>query len=225
MTLRTIENEFSDELLKQTSEESKLDLTLEGPLLSKLPPKIIWARLQHKYDPTLTPQDMTISGYHFDCFKNVSEAKNKYPEVSLEFVGKPWLVGQFRESTEDKAIIDFASLGAVLLSKSEIQSNKTNDLWWHELPLWLSYALSPELWGPQGKWTRFHDRLINIFTEKSLLDVPSSPGYYTLKGEASILKEQGFSGTRLDKSYVIVLPWTFSLTSLERLEKVIRQEF
>jgi hypothetical protein len=225
MTLRTIENEFSDELLKQIADESKLDLTIDGPILSKLPPKLIWAKLQHKHDPSLTPQDITIPGYFFDCFENVTEAKKEYPQVNLEFVGRPWTIFQFRESNEEKAIVDFPSLGAVLLSKKEIQGSKTNELWWHQLPLWISYALGPELWGAQGKWTRFHERLHGLLNEKNLLDGPSSPGYYTLKGKASILKDYGFEGTSLDKSYLIVLPWTFSLTSLERLEKLIRQEY
>jgi hypothetical protein len=37
--------------------------------------------------------------------------------------------------------------------------------------------------------------------------------------------EEGFMGTSLEKSYVLVLPWTFSLSDFEKLEKVIQQEF
>lgn len=225
MTLRIIENEFSEELLKQNVEESELDLSIDGPFYSKLPPKLVWAKLQHKHDPSLIPEDVAIPGFYYDCFKNMAEAKKKYPTVSLEFVGRPWTISEFRQSNEISALVDFSSLGTVLLSKAELHGQKTHDLWWHTLPVWLSYALSPELWGTQGKWTRFHDRLKALLTEKDLLEGPSSPGYYTLKGKASILKDKGFKGTQLDKSYLIVLPWTFSLTSLERLEDIIRQEF
>lgn len=221
MTLRTIESEFSELLLKQTEKESSFDLALDGALWNQLHPKVLLAQL--KFENQL-PESMTIPGFNYDCFANFTDAKLAYPDISLEFEGRPWTIKKFLDDGYEDAIIYFKDLGTIVLSKKEMNAVPKPSLYWHTLPLWMNYALSPELWGTQGKWTRFHLRLESLFKEKNLL-VSSSTGYYSLKSEASQLREHGFHGTEVDKTYVLVLPWTFPLTGLEKLEEVVRQEF
>jgi hypothetical protein len=225
MTLRTIESEFSDELLKQTLIETKFDLTVDGKVITKLHPKLIWSKLQLKHNPEMVPLSVQIPGWHYDCFENLALAEAKYPQIPNKFTGRPWAIFQFLEKNETEAIIDFGDLGSIVLSKNELGATPKSELAWHQLPLWTSYALSPELWGAPGKWSRFHLRLIKLFEDSNLLENGSKTGYYILKPQASKLATAGFIGTAFEKSYVLVLPWSFSLTALEKLEKTIRQEF
>jgi hypothetical protein len=221
MTLRTIESEFAELLLKQTEKETSFDLTIDGPLWNQVHPKVLLAGL--KFDNQL-PEVLPLPGFHYDCFANFTDAKLAYPDISLEFEGRPWTVKKFIEGAYAEAIIYFKDFGTIVLSKNEMSTLPKPLLYWHTLPLWMNYALSPELWGAQGKWTRFHLRLENLFKEKNLL-VSSTTGYYSLKSEASKLRDHGFHGTDVDKTYVLVLPWTFSLSALEKLEEIVRQEF
>lgn len=225
MTLRTIESEFSEALQKELIEEKVIDMTIDGPIVTKLHPKIIWARLQLKYDSQRPVEMIQIPGWFYDCFANVDEASAKYPSIGLKFEGRPWAMYQFMNSTYQDAIIDFGDLGTVVLSRQELSATSAQNLYWHQLPLWLNYALSPEVWGTQGKWTRFHARLEKLFNDYGLLKENSKPLHYVLKEDVVKLKNQGFEGTLLEKSYVLVLPWSFSLTALEQLEKSIRLEF
>lgn len=90
---------------------------------------------------------------------------------------------------------------------------------------WLNYALSPELWGPAGKWTRFHQKLTDLFEKFNLLEAPSEIGFYRLKSKAKLIEKYGFKGDDLGDCYQIILPWDFSLSSLNKLEEIITQEF
>ena len=225
MTLKAIESEFAELLQGQLKENYPLDLSLEAPLLGQLHPKLIWAKLIHKHNPQQEPQEIDIPGFYYECFPDLSKATEKFPHAALKFTGTPWAIHKFLTGTEENVLIDFADLGAVFLSRKEFTSIRGNNLHNHLLPVWLSYALSPELWGPTGKWTRFHDRLIQIFSKYNLLDGESTLGYYLLNSKAEKLEPLGFTGSRFEKGYLIVLPWAFSLHDLEKLEEVIRQEF
>jgi hypothetical protein len=225
MTLRTIESEFSKELLEQLNEENEHDLTLDGPIMTKLHPKLIWVRLQQEFSPEEPSAPVLIPGWHFDCFENLESAVAKYPEIELRFEGRPWTFHQFMEKNTQEAMIEFGDLGTIVLSKNEINSNPGPGLYWQQLPIWTNYALSPELWGTFGKWPRFDIRLRELFQKHNLLSENSKIGYYVLKSEAAALKNFGFMGTSLDRSYVLVLPWTFSLKALEKLETTIQMEF
>lgn len=221
----TIESEFTELLLAQEKVESPVDLTLEGPAMNRLHPKLIWAKLLTKYQPDLSPAPIEIPGWNYACFADSEAAVRSYPQIEMKFVGKPWSLHQFIETHQTEAIIDFSPLGAIVLTKNAVPSKLGSDLHDHLLPLWISYALSPELWGPQGKWIRFHARLQKLFSDHKLLKSESKLGYYTLIDKASLLAPLGFLGTSLEKAYVLVLPWTFSLSDMERLEEIIQQEF
>lgn len=224
MTLRTIESEFTELLLKEQKEELSFDLTLEGPILSRLHPKIIWARLQFQHNPEQEPIVPVIPGWNYDCFINLEHAQRSYPQIKMNFVGKPWSIFKFLQGNVEEAIVEFDELGAVVLSKKELTPSVEKKLHWHVLPQWLNYALSPELWGSQGKWTRFHSRLHQLLNERDLLIGEDLPGYYSIKLDSTVLEKQGFISTNLEKTSLLVLPWSFSLSALEKLEKIIQQE-
>ena len=225
MTLKAIESEFAKLLEQQMKEDLPLDLSLEGPLMNKLHPKILWSQLVAKFNPEQEPGEELVPGYWFECFPDTSAAIAKYPHLKSPFVGRPWSIYQFLTGSESHAIVDFKELGAVYLSKEELLVSRTNTIYNHVLPPWISYALSPELWGPQGKWTRFHERLLTLFNQHNLLDGKATLGYYPLVSKAEKLEILGFPGTRLEKNYLLVMPWTFSLQDLVKLERVIQQEF
>lgn len=225
MTLKAIESEFAELLERQVKENLPLDLSLEAPLMNKLHPKLIWAKLAYQHNPQQGPPDLKIPGYDYECFPDLKSAVARYPDMALKFTGRPWAMHRFLTGVDKEALIDFEELGAVFLSRQELNSIRGSSLHDHLLPLWLSYALSPELWGPVGKWTRFHDRMTQLFSEYNLLNGRPSLGYYSLNSKAEKLEASGFPGTRLEKEYLLVLPWTFSLHDLDKLEAVIRQEF
>lgn len=226
MTLKaTIEEEFAHLLQKQTKEEFPLDLTLDGPVFTVIHPKIIWASLQFENNTIGEAPTGEIFGWNFEAFKDVTIAEKKYPEIQLKFIGRPWSFHQFLKSGAESAIVDFPGIGVAVLSKKTLPIQAGNELHHHLVPIWLSYALSPELWGPVGKWPRFHERLLKLLKDHDLLAGPAELGYYPLKLPAEKLKSHGLMGTSLDKTYLLVLPWTFSLSALNRVEEIVRQEF
>ncbi len=225
MTLRTIETEFSEQLLAQKRDLTSIDLTIEGPVMDELHPKVIWAKLLMKYQPDSEPAKIEIPGWNYACFADTHAAEESYPQIKMKFVGKPWSMHQFFETNQTEAIIDFPPLGTVVLSRNEISKESGTDVHHHILPQWLNYALSPELWGPQGKWVRIHAKLQKLFEEHKLLKSQSKVGYYQLVDRASLLESKGFVGTSLEKSYLLVLPWTFSHSHMDKLEEIIQQEF
>ena len=225
MTPRTIEIEFAEQLARQQEDQYPMDLTLEGPIMNQLHPRLIWAKLQFIHNPNLVSDKVSLDGWNYACFNSLDEAVLNFPEISLKFVGRPWSFKRFLDENHSKAIIDFPPLGTVVLSRDTLESNVDNKFSEHLLPIWLNYALSPELWGPQGKWTRFHDRIHKFLSEKNLLKGQDYCGYYPLEERVKRLEGCGFIGTQLEKSYVLVLPWTFSLSALNKLEEIIRQEF
>lgn len=215
MTLKPIESEFSEILQERLKHpETSFNLSLSGEIVGPLHPKIVWKQLELKHNPQQEVIPMTLSGWFWDS------AWTKYPELNQE-PGRPWNVFRFMTSSAEKMIFHFPPLGSVVLSKVPLENTQQD----HCLPLWLSYALSPELWGPQGKWPRFHSRLQKLFQSKELLNEGDYPGHYPLKKEAKKLEAFGFLGEDLEEAYVLVLPWTFPLTALEKLEQVVQQEF
>lgn len=224
MTLRTKEIYLAEELKKQLKDEFPLNLTEDGPIYGPLHPKLILAKFHFEESPDL-PTEVVVPGWHFVSYPDVSSAKKDFSHIDLEFTGRPWTIFKFLSENRAEAIVDFPGIGTAVLSREPLQQQGPVGLHQHLVPAWLGYALSPELWGPQGKWTRFHERLHSLFKAHQLLESESVPGRYVLKGNASSLAQQGFQGTNLDKSYLLVLPWTFSLSALSKLESIIQQEF
>lgn len=222
MTPRTIESLFTEALQNQDPDDGNLDLTLEGPITKQILPRIIHAQIMVKTDPGYIGQEMSLPGFSFHAFDSMTQASLAYPNLGSS-LAKPWSFWKFLQQPTTM-IFDFQAWGAVVISPETLPQNE----WSYRkfiLGTWLSYALSPELWGTQGKWTRFHQRLQVFFEATDLLEEDPIPGHYRLKSRASVLREKGFIGTQLEKSYLLVLPWSFSLSSLERLETIVRQEF
>ena len=225
MTLRTIESEFSTILKAQVQEEHPINLEANGPLMTPVHPKLLWAQLlyQHKIDER---QNIVIPSWSYDCFRDLQEAESRHPEINLKFIGRPWNVYEFMQGTSPSALIDFQAWGVVAISKSqEIVFSDGRELHHYALPVWINYALSPELWGPHGKWIRFHHELSTVLSGHQLLRSHSSLGRYVLEPKAQKLESFGFKGTMLDDSYLLVLPWSFSLSALKKLTQTIEQEF
>lgn len=225
MTRRTIESEFSEELMTQTKSHAMSDLTIDGPIMNQLHPKLIWAKLLMKYQPDSEPTKIEIPGWNSASFANQAEAEKSFPQIQMKFVGRPWSIHQFLKTNQAEAIINFPPLGTVVLSRNLLIHEKGRELHDYLMPHWLNYALSPELWGPHSKWIRLHARLQKLLEDHMLLMSKPKIGYYQLAGKASLLQKKGFMGTSLEKSYVLVLPWTFSLSDMEKLEEIIQQEF
>jgi hypothetical protein len=225
MTLRTIESQFSEALLKLGHGPNSHDLSLNGPISPLTHPKVIWAELQYQNNPQQDAPKLSIPDWNYECFKDLASAQNKYPHISLQLVGKPWMIDRFLSEKNTEALIDFKELGAVVVTKGSLVLEAKNELCDHVLPPMLNYALSPELWGTNGKWPRFHARIKKILEAKNLLVGQEYSGYYPLNLVAKKIENFGFYGSEVDKAYLLVLPWSFSLTALEKLEEVIEREF
>ncbi len=213
---------FSETLLhdiKNRSEEH--DLKLRAPIFDLLHPKLIEAKLKFLHNPEQEPSAFHIPGWFIYPLANTNEA----PATFLKVYGQPFEIGKILKNNIQEVVIDFSPLGAVLLSRNPQEIAVSQGIHAHLIPVWMNYVLSEELWGNQGKWTRFHERLHALFSKHQLLAGQDYPGFYPLDLKASGLKEFGFEGENVGSTYTLTLPWTFPLTALQHLEKVTAQEF
>ncbi|MGE3609618.1 MAG: hypothetical protein AB7I27_08535 [Bacteriovoracaceae bacterium] len=214
---------YTEELLKSAQIKSEqFDLSLEAPIFDIVHPQIIKKKIEYANNPEQEVSPISIEGWYFACYKNVSSAKNALPGVKV-VKGHPFEV--FQALSKELTILDFCELGCAVLSKTPLELTHDSGIHQHLVPIWLKYALSHELWGPAGKWTRFHQQLLMSFKSRDLLSKESGPGIYYLKSEAIKLERFGFKGTLLGDQYILNLPWTFPLSALKKLEKVISEEF
>jgi hypothetical protein len=225
MTLKTIHHKFAEILQKEVPTQNPIDLSLQGPLMSILHPKLIWAKLLFEENLLDKIPKIHLPNWHYECFQDPHSASLSYPKIQPIFEGIPSGVNRFLNTPQNEAVIDFKDLGTIVLTKNPPPFRDKKYIYDYLLPIWIDYALSPELWGPLGKWTLFHQRLHKLFTELNLLEATDSVGYYPLNLKASKLSSRGFQGTIINNSYLLVLPWCFSLSALNKLEEVIRQEF
>lgn len=229
MTLKPIENEPSEktvtDLLLLESKKVRDDyvLTKEGPLFSMLPPNVLMALLGFMKDPDLSPPKFKHSEFFIDLFDSASEAEASYPGFQSS-KAHPFIIGNFISGEIQQGIFDF-ELGSVMISKSPLtEKDKSPGAYLHILPPMLNYALSPELWGQDGKWTRFHEKLIHVFQKHDLLLDSPGPGMYVVKNSARDWKKILLKGNLSGEALTLTLPWTFSLKALEKLEIFIGQE-
>jgi hypothetical protein len=233
MTIKTIDRKYAEILLRQLSVSHPINLELNGPILTTPHPKILWTKLLFEEKLHEKIPQIALNGWNYDCFKDPTSAEMTYPNIKTKFVGKPWTFFEFLTLSENsrhhsevrEAIIDFKDLGTIVLSKNSLNPFHPTELHDYVLPQWIHYTLSPELWGPYGKWTLFHQRLHHLFSEQKLLESTDSVGYYPLDPKLAKLDSFGFKGTINKENYLLVLPWCFSLSALNKLEKIIRQEF
>lgn len=225
MTPRTIEENIFEKIRQQKSSLSPVqDLRLDSALFDLPHPKVLMAQSLFENDHEQKPTDFFHDQWKAAFYSSVPEAESNHPGIKLQFKGYPFKFWQFLESKARAAIIDFAPLGVAVLSKDELSQSPSEGLHRFTLPPWVTYALSPELWGPVGKWPRFHERLHTLFDKYHLLNGEDFPGYYPLKTEARSLEKYEFIGSTHKDQFILNLNWTFSLTALEKIEDVIQRE-
>lgn len=233
MTLGTMEsllnlNEtlvFSDLILQQSREKKHgWDLSHDAPLFELLHPKVIKALLHYMKTPDAAPvEEFKSDEWRLQTFANIEEARLSYPHTDI-LKGHVWVFADLSKVSHDPVLVDFESLGVAALSHNKLPAS-TVGLHQHLLPIWLNYATSPDLWSSYGKWPRFHERLVNIFKSRNLLQPDSTLGKYKLNPSTQKLEKFGFKGSLEDGSYTLILPWTFPLTALKDLETIVLQEF
>lgn len=225
MTPRINEAWFSEALLEQLKQKkSGFQMDGQGKISELTHPAII--KTEHNFTHAMDQLQLKLTSgvYSLLTFKNKAQAQAAYPQIK-SFDGFPWQVWQFLQANPSEAIIHFGELGSVYLSKTESFSPYlVPEVHQYTLPLWLDYALSPELWGPGGKWTRFHERLHTLFENNGLLIEQDFPGYYPLKTQAQWLGKHGFHGLLTNNQFVLILTWDFPLSGLVELENVLAQE-
>ena len=217
MTLRTIEEEVFEKIRGELpAKPAPYNLTLENVLTDLTHPRVLRAEIEHNLDPV----PFTHPIYKAAFYATPAEAKKNHPEVTLTFSGMPHGVWSFMQQS-NPAIIDFPGIGTGVLSQSDLRQAPSSGIHLNKLSPWVTYALSPELWGPQGKWTRFHQRLSVLFKDNKLLQNEAIPGFYSLKAEGSALEKHGFRGSNLNGAYVLQMNWTFPLSGLSKLEETL----
>lgn len=223
MNLNQIFSEFV--LLQSQNKKEILDLSLNAPLLELLHPKMAKNLLGFMIDPKSKPEEVIVLGWSYEIFSGAKEAQNAFKGLTIK-KGSVAELGIFIHSETQEGLFDFAPFGVAYLCRGQhAQSNLSTSLAHYVLPSFLCYALSNDLWGPQGKWTRFHQRLDTLFAKYNLLSAQTLKGKYPLKLDAQKLENFGIRGSVLDGTYLLTLPWTFALSDLEKLEKIIIQEF
>lgn len=217
---------FSQELLGQLPQNNLThQLSGEGPLFELVHPALIKCRhlfLHSPNDLIFSPQSW---GWNLQLFKNQHEAEAKIGKIK-SYNGFPYQIFQFLQDSPNEALLHFDQLGSIFVSKtaSPQPAPEKFELHHHLLPIWLDYALSPEMWGPAGKWPRFHNRLHTLFEKYGLLIEQDLPGFYPLKKEASWLSNHGFQGKLTQTNFNLVLTWDFPLSAVVELEKVLARE-
>jgi hypothetical protein len=223
MTPRTMEERVFEVLQKERAAlGAPLDLSLEGPLFNVQHPRVVSAQFRFENGEILE-EAFVHSEWKAAFYKNTDEARRYHPEFQLLGPGSVKTFSELLSKKNESFIIDFSPLGTVALTQNSIEQGQSSGSHRTTLPHWLTYALSPELWGPVGKWTRFHERLHTLFDKYHLLNGKDFPGFYPLKPDARWLEEHGFKGTLIKDQFILNLNWTFPLSALEKIETVIRE--
>lgn len=197
-------------ILKQMQEKPEImKLQESAPVLPFLPPFLLKA----------LPEGFSREiDFHYESFEDPFSLKRKYPQADIKR-GHPKEIYRFLSGNVE-LFLDFDQLGCVFLSPSPTGEARKIC----RMGRWLDYALSPELWGPEGKWTRFHERLHKLFERNNLLEGADTPGYYPLRPDSRSWDNFPFQGDRQNDVYRLILPWTFSLTDLGKLESLVNEE-
>jgi hypothetical protein len=217
---------ISQRLFSQTSlAELSYNLSDESGLFSILHPSILKISYLYENHPSALNFLPHSHGRYLISFRTRLDAQNKFPGLRV-YGGFPKDIFTLLKDDPEECLIDFDTLGTVHFSKTQQSSSETKGLQLHDyvLPCWLDYALSPELWGPNGKWTRFHERLHTLFTNNGLFIKQDSPGYYPLHKNCDWLIQEGFLGKKTNESFELILGWDFPLSGLIKLEKIFEQE-
>lgn len=199
------------------------NLSDEAPTLRPLLPIMIKNLCHFMLDPHFSI-DQVRGPYFFQHFKNLNNAKNFAPHLPSKIM-LPYEVFNFMNSPEESVIFDAQELGATIVSKTAMPQERLVGPVALTLEPFFCYAFSKDLWNAEGKWPRFHARLVTIFDNKSLLQNSLGPGHYQLNPAAQRLEDFGIKGLLKENTYQLILPWAYPLKALQELEKIISQEF
>lgn len=216
---------FSESLFGQMNGSKKVyEMSGINSFSELIHPAIMKCQYMFQKAPQELRVVLALKNYHLVCFSEETKAKSHHPKAKV-YGGFPYQISQFLNDSPQEAILNFGKMGAIFLSKTEcFDPPLIPELHHFVLPLWLDYALSEELWGPKGKWIRFHERLHTLFENNGLLIEQDHPGYYPLKVESSWISDHGFKGNKTDSSFVLVAAWDFPLSGLVELEKLMARE-
>jgi hypothetical protein len=192
-----------------------------APLMAQLHPKMIHELLAFIHNPEHEPRILTISGRYFACYAHVLDARRDFGHTPL-VPGFPFAI---HSNMNSEVLYDFAPFGAAVIAPTPLAHRGAPGLHQIVLPSFLEYALSQELWGPSGKWTRFHHEIQALLEKLNLIEEPSILGKYVLKAQAQRIEGRGILGDIVGNTYILTLPWTFSLTALNKLKTIIEEEF
>jgi hypothetical protein len=208
MTLTDM-TQFSQLLKNQmTAIESEFDLSSNGPIFKLQHPSLLKLQL----NPDSVKARSSSHGYYY----HAKQLENNEHPVK----GFPYQVWDFLQN-QQIALIEFAPIGNAVLSKTLLTTENADP----RLSAWLDYALSPELWGPEGKWPRFHQKLLGLFSSCDLLIDECRPGFYPLSAKAKVLEKHGFKTDQCESGQTLILPWDFPLSALTKLELILKMEF
>lgn len=215
---------FSNIVLSQSSRVEDFRLLTEGQdLLSPLLPSMIRNLCFLMEDPNFTVSS-TQGPYYFSHFPDLPTALKTHPHTSVKKT-LPHEVFQFMQSSDVNCLFDSEKLGVSLVSKAPLEEKKLNDSLGVTLEPFLTYTFCNELWGSEGKWTLFHQRLLSLFNQKSLLISTLGPGLYLLDKKAQRLEKYGVKGTMKEEGYLLQMTWAYPLAALQELMNFTSQEF
>lgn len=214
---------FSQILLEQMNlKENFFQLTANSPIYCIEHPGVVKIRLSSEAEFSALPAPQST---FFDLYWNVEssldKARQNFPQLDV-YSGHPKDVYKWMQN-KSPAIFNFSPLGILVLSDAQYERKLTPSD--HAMALWFNYATSMELWGPQGKWTRFHERLQALFNRYNLLVEQSGPGFYRLDPQVSWIRSHGFVGDLSSHELQLTLPWDFPLSALVKLEKLILEKY
>lgn len=202
-------------LIEQISEQMKrkrgdFDFNQVPLIVEVLPPLVLSA------DSATDLQHLSWENYQLTFYAE----EEALPVLPLQR-GTPAGIYSFLQELPAQALFDFAPLGKVHFHQGEPRESGTN---MGKLQAWLRYALSPELWGPQGKWTRFHQRLHTLFGQNHLLKSENIPGRYILSPDQLDWEKLGIRGDLIQGGLLeLTIPWHFPLSALNKLEDLIKE--
>ena len=215
---------FSDIVLSQSIriEDFRL-LNGEQGLLSPLLPSMIKNLCFLMEDPHFTVSS-TQGPYYFSHFSDLPTALKTHPHTPVK-KHLPHEVYQFMQSSAENALFDSEKLGVSFVSKTPLAEKQLGDSLGVTLEPFLTYTFCHELWGNEGKWTIFHQRLLSLFQQKSLLISTLGPGHYLLDKQAQRLEKYGVKGSLVAEGYLLQMTWAYPLAALQELTNFISQEF
>ncbi len=224
MTPRTMEERVFEVIQKDKKKSlgNNLVFSLEGPLYHVQHPKVVLAQLRFA-SGEIENESFAHPEWKAAFYKNSVEARTYHPDFKFMGIGTVRVFSEILSHRYTPSLFEFPPLGTVALTHNSIEQGKSSGSHLATLPIWLTYAMSPELWGPVGKWTRFHERLHTLFEKYQLLNGKDFPGFYPLKLEAKWLEGHGFKGSLTKDHFILNLNWTFPLSALEKIETVIRE--